>query len=317
MNGVDGSVRAAILAARATARAPILAWRSGPAFRALEAMFADCPLDDPAPALARATALLGNADWAAALIEPLLAALATDPLFEPPLKVNRDALRIGAVLFETPAVAIMACRTSAVAMRNQPAPATIAFSGRLAVTRYVRAGGATLRRWRTDPAGADFRADTAPPAREIAPLLLAEGAIHASDGRCEAQLLGGATRDVVTLVASIRAGAAPLMREHAIADGRLLRVASGDDRASRTEMLLSFLRLSGRADAGACFEQATRDGFFHLRWAAMREWLALDARAALPRLEAMAAGDPHEEIREAATRMLAVVRERLGAPCLA
>jgi hypothetical protein len=47
------------------------------------------------------------------------------------------------------------------------------------------------------------------------------------------------------------------MREYDIASGALVRVADADDRPSRTEMLLRFLRVAGSADAGACFEDAT------------------------------------------------------------
>lgn len=315
MHGMDSATRAALLAARAAAGETIRAWRTGTAYRALEARFSDCPADMPEPAMERATRLLRDDDWASALLAPLVAALAADPLFEPPLRVSRDALRIGAVLFECPVVSIAACRTSAAAMRRLPAPTTVSFSGRLAVTRYVRAGGAMLRRWRTDPAGPNFSAEAAPRCHEEAVVQLADGDVHAIDGNRTAQLLAGAEQDVVTLVAMVRAGTAPLIREHNIADGRLLRVASGDERASRAEMLLSFLRLARRADAGPRFEEATHDPAFHLRWAAMREWLRLDARGALPRLAAMAMEDPNAEIRNAATHMLALVRPRVAAPC--
>ena len=313
MNAVDDATRAAIIAARIAGRATIDAWRASPAWGALHGAFADCPADDADKALARASALFGDHGWAAALLAPLTAALAADPLFEPPFKVDRDAVRIGAVLYDCPAVSISACRTNAAALRRLPPPATIAFSGRLAVTRYVRAGGAALRRWHVPAADRHFSAAAAPPCAENPPVTLRDGDVIAIDGRCEAQLLSGAASDVVTLVATIRPGAAPLMREYAIGDGRLLRVASGDDRASRTEMLLAFLRLSGRADAGPRFEAASRDPAFHVRWAAMREWLALDAGAALPRLEAMAERDPHAEVRDAAARMLGMVRARLAA----
>ena len=317
MNGMDAGTRAALIAAREAGRGAIRKWRHGEAHRALEALFADCAASDAEEAMNRATKLLRDGGWAGALLQPLIDALAADPLFEPPFKASRDGLRVGAVLFDCPAVAISACVTGAAAMRRRPPPASCTFSGRLAVTRFIRAGGATLRRWRTAPAGPDFRAAEAPPCTDMAPLRLADGIVHAIDGRREAQLLADARGDVVTLVATIRAGAAPLMREHAIGDGKLLRVASGDDRASRAEVLLAFLRLAGRADAAPQFDAASRDPAFHLRWAAMREWLALDARAALPRLEAMAADDPHIEIREAAARTLAVVRPRLGAACRA
>jgi hypothetical protein len=314
MNGVDAETRAAILAARASARDIILHWRDSPAHRAVEAVFTGCMAEDASEAMRRASDLLGDTGRVAALLQPLLDALTKDPLFEPPFRTSRDAMRVGAVLFEGPAVTLSACVTSAAAMRKAPPAASCTFTGRRAVTRYLRAGGASLRRWRTGPIGSDFRADTAPRCIEQASLRLMDGVVLAIDGRTEAQLLTGATSDVVTLVATARA-TAPLMREHAIADGRLLRIASGDERASRTEMLLAFLRLSGRADAGARFEQASREPAFHLRWAAMREWLALDARAAFPRLEAMAVTDPHAEVRAAAQRTLETVRRKLAAAC--
>ncbi len=311
MTGVTDSVRAAIVASRATTRETIGRWAAGPEYRALARAFDDCPQGDPEPAARRAHALLADGDWAAALLAPLVDALARDPFFEPPFRASRDRLRIGAVLFDHPAVSITACVTSAAAMRAAPPPRAMIFSGRLTVTRYVRAGGATLRCWETEPAGADFSATSAPPCTARPAIALADGDVHVVDGRREAQLLDGARSDVLTLVATIRAGPAMLMREHAVAGGELLRVASGDDRSSRIEMLLAFLRLAGRADAGARFDDATRDPAFHLRWAAMREWLALDARAALPRLAEMAATDPHAEIRAAASRTLATARSRV------
>lgn len=312
MPGVSNAVRAAIAAAREPARETVRRWRGGTEFRALVRTFADCPLDAAEPGAARAEALLADAGWAEALLAPLVEALAADPFFEPPFRVNRDALRIGAVLFECRAATLTACVTSAAAMAVLPAPASAVFSGRVAVTRYVKAGGASLRRWRAEPVTPAFAAAAAQPCTRLDTVELVDGEIRRIDGRVEAQLLDAAARDVVTLVATIHGGAAPLMRECALEDGRLLRVASGDDRPSRTEMLLGFLRLAGRADAGACFEAATHDPAFHLRWAAMREWLLLDAHAALPRLVEMARGDTNAEVRAAAAGTLAMVERRLG-----
>jgi hypothetical protein len=80
-------------------------------------------------------------------------------------------------------------------------------------------------------------------------------------------------------------------------------------------MLLTLLRVSGRADAGDVFDAATHGPAPHARWSAMREWLALDADAAAPRLDAMAAGDPDPEVRDLAraTRAL-VARRRVACP---
>jgi len=172
------------------------------------------------------------------------------------------------------------------------------------VTRYLKAGGATLRRWEVDPLTPDFSAAAATPSRPLPPLTLTDGAIVTCDGRTRSHLLSDGYGPIVALVATIRSGAAPLIREHCIADGTLVRVASADEAASRTEMLLSFLRRSGRTDASARFDAATRDPAFHTRWSAMREWLGLDALAALPRLTDMAANDPHPEVRLAAATTL-------------
>jgi hypothetical protein len=317
VNGVPEATRTAIVAARAGAGAAIRKCRDSGAFRFATAAFADCA-DSPELAAERAERLLADSGWAGALLTPLVEALAADPLFEPPIKVHRDALRIGAVLFDCPAVSIAASVTSASAMAALPPPRTIVFTGRIAVTRTVRSGGGRLRRWCADAMAPAFHAADAAPCSTLEPAPLKDGMIHRTDGRCQAQLICDAGTDVVTLVATIRAGAAPLMREYDIDSGALLRVADADDRPSRTKMLLRFLRVAGRTDASACFDDATHASEFHLRWAAMREWLALDAVAATDRLAEMACDDPHAEVRTVAMHMLPIVESRLAAArCLA
>lgn len=313
MNGVTEAVRAAIVAARGPGGVAIDRWRAGAAFQAARAAFADCEHDSEGAAERAADAaerLLAEPGWAEAMLAPLVETLAAEPLFEPPLKAHRDALRTGVVLFDCPAASIAASVTNAAAMAARP-PATIVFTGRIAVTRTVKAGGARLRRWRTEAPGLGS-ATHAPRCTPMAPIALGDGGMHRIDGRTQAQLISGAETDVVTVVATIRAGAAPLMREYDLAGGALVRVADADDRPSRTVMLLRFLRAAGRSDAGACFAEATRAPGFHLRWAAMREWLALDAGAAAPRLAEMARGDPEAEVCEAAARMLPIVERRLA-----
>lgn len=147
----------------------------------------------------------------------------------------------------------------------------------------------------------------------VAPIDLSDGLILRVDGRVRAQITERASADVVTITATIRRESAPFMREYAIADGSLLRVASLDDGASRVQMLLALLRHTGRADARDCLEAASHDPAFFVRWAAMREWLALDARSALPRLRAMRS-DPNAEVRAAAATMARIVEDRLPCP---
>ena len=296
-----------MIAARSQSAATMRQWREGPAIRAAMAAFADCGAS-PERAADHAETLLADAGWAEALLTPLVRALDTDPFFEPSLKFHRDSRRVGMVLFDCPAASIAVSVSSAAAIAALP-PRSIIFTGRIAVTRMVKAGEATLRRWTAMPA---------PPRPGVVRCIPAEsrhlldGAVHRTDGRTEAQSICDAARDIVTLVATIRAGAAPLMREFDLQTGVQVRVADADDRPSRTTMLLHFLRAAGRTEAGPAFEAATRAPDFHLRWAAMREWLALDAARAAPRLAEMALADPCDEVRMAAAHMAGLVETRLA-----
>lgn len=305
MHGLSAEARKRLIESRGLSLRIARDWRDGDDYRAILHGFetaGECP-----EALAEAAeAVLAGTDWSG-LLAPLVAALAAHPFFEPPFRVGRDAVRTGAVLVEAPMVSIS---VSVIDGNALPGPATIVFPGYITVTRYLRSGGATLRRWEADPLTADFSAATARLSRPLPSIILEDGAIHRCDGRTQSQLLSEASGTILLAVATIRAGAAPLIREHRIADGALVRVASADEAASRTEMLLSFLRRSGRADAGPRLEAATNDAAFHTRWSAMREWLGLDARAALPRLAEMAANDPHPEVRAAAAATLATVEAR-------
>lgn len=301
-------------AAQRLSRSVAASFRESVGYRRAAAAFADCDEAMPAETIAaRAIDLLGDGEWPGALLAPLIDALGGEDWFDPPFRANRDALRIGALLFDTPAVSISASVMSAEALAGLPAPKTVAMPGRLSIVRYWRGGGARMRRWQAAPVGEDFAAGTAPPCVTIAPVMLSDGMILRTDGRITGHILDGATSDIISLTAMIKAEAGPFTREYAIDGGALLRIAALDDRASRMQMLLALLRHSGRADAGACFDQATRDPAFFVRWQAMREWLALDVRGALPRLREMT-GDPNAEIRAAATAMLAKVEARIACP---
>lgn len=277
-------------------------FRAGDSYRALEAAFAG------GPAETATQALLADSGWVGALIAPLIAALAEDPWFEPPFRVARDGLRIGAIVFENAAVSIAATVLSADALASAPPPRSVVLAGRLTLTRYVRGGGARLRTWQAPAAAEDFDAAAASRCVALPDRRLADGDVIRHDGRTHGQILADATGDVVTLGVTLRAETAPLAREYALPEGTFQRVATNDDRAARTQMLLAYLRLAGRRDA-RCYDAATRDGAFFLRWAAMREWLAVDVRAALPRLRELA-HDRNAEVRAAASVTLALVERK-------
>ncbi|PCG14844.1 MULTISPECIES: hypothetical protein [Sphingomonas] len=291
----------AALAAAAERSAPIArAWHDGDAVRHATAAFAALAPDDADRVADAAATLLADAAWIAALLAPLAAALREDPWFDAPLRVARDTRRTVVRLLDLPAATV-----SATVAVGDPDAATLTVPGRLAVTRYHRARGARLLRWDAGPPDAAY----ALPLAALPVIDLHDGLVLRTDGRREAMLIDAAA-PVATVTVATRA---PVMvREYERATGRLLRIATGDEAASRTHMLLTLLRIAGRTDAGDRFDAATRADAFHLRWEAMREWLALDADAALPRLRELAAGDPHGEVRATAAATLA----RIGsAPC--
>ena len=307
--------RAVLGAARARSDMVARAWRESAPHRALERSFAglDAAAIDELAEVAQG--LLADIGWIGPLLAPLIDALAADPWHEPPFRVSRDPLRIGAILFSAPAATLTATILSADAIRALPPPRTIAFSGRLAVTRYVRGGGATLARWAAPPLTTDPDARAAPHAVRQRDLPLVDGMVVRLDGRTSGHLIERPASDIVTLSFALRDDGNGYAREYARSDGTLVRAATLADATSRTQMLLTLLRLARRADAGGCFAAATRDASFHLRWGAMREWLALDALAALPRLAEMAADDPNREIRAAAAATIAQVEAQRRVPC--
>jgi hypothetical protein len=302
----------------AAARSVALArrWRDSPTVRDLTARFAGLDDGDVGEIAHRAHDLLEDDGWVEALLAPGIAALAEDLWIQPPLAVSRDPLKTGAVLFDAGSIVITASVTAADMLATMPPPASVIVPGRLAIVRYVKSGGARLHLWHAPPAGPDFSATDATPAAPLGDLPLGDGVVLRLDGRKRGWWLAGATGDIVTLTATIRAGQAPLMREYALPSGAFLRCATLDERAARAQMLLTFLRVAGRREAGDRFEAATRDAAAFLRWSAMREWLALDALAALPRLGEMAEADPSAEVRSVARDTLALVEaKRAGRSC--
>jgi hypothetical protein len=296
-------------AAAPRTRAVVEAWQAGASLGHIAAAFADCDPDAIDQVADAAAALLADARWIAPLLEPLLAALAADPWFEPPLRVTRDRLRTTMQLVDLPAGMLSATIFDGAALATPAPDATLVASGRLVVARYHVAGGARLLQWEAGSAGDEFRAATAPPLRTLPAIVLRDGDVVRIDGRTRAHLVEGCGADVVALTFATRATG--LSREYDRATGRILRAATNDEDMSRTRLLLALLRIDGRRDADACFAAATHAPAFHVRWAAVREWLALDAAAALPRLRELAATDPHPEVRAVAQATLPLMEARL------
>lgn len=309
---IGDDLRRDLIAARPRAAAEWHDWRCSPPVRRMREGWASVRCVEEAAA--HAEALLSDAAWVDAIFASMIRVLGNHPLADPPVKVSRDALRTSVLVHDCPVASLTATILSAQALADAPAPASIVVAGRLSVMRVHHAGGAVLRRWRAGPIRDDFSLATAGRCHALPPIALEDGAVVRVEGRTDAMLITDAERDVATLTATIRLGAALVMREYARDDGRPLRAATLDERAARSQMLLTLLRACGRRDADPAFDAATRDPAFFVRWDAMRQWLAIDAGAAEPRLAEMALDDPNADIRAAAAATHAQLARLRGVP---
>lgn len=260
---------------------------------------------------------LDDIGWLRARLADALALLAADPFARSPLRPIGGEGAVGLILAERRAV-----RLSLQIQRFEQggaAPSTAVFVPGVAAVRILAAGGAMLRRHRVALDGAEeagrFRAAAAAPCQSAAPRRLVAGETLRLDTAREAFSLAGATGDVVLLEITVQPPSPLPIRCYDVASGRLVHVSTSRRDSSFRSMALALLRRFGRSDAVPLFAEATRDADFAARWSALRELVALDSAAARPCVEAMAATDPHPEIRRAAAATLALYPAAKAEPC--
>lgn len=243
------------------------------------------------------------------LLEAAIAAAASDPFCRPPLRSSRNEVQDGLVLFSHPALslqlAVMSADSLAIKRRSRSGRASISFTGQRTLFRFVKGGGATLSIWTAPLIEPDFTAASGGRCSLRERLRLADGDLIEFDGRRESFVVDSADSDLVYLFASTALESGPVGAEYDSETLELVAASSTDDAGSRIQMMLALLRAMGRSDAAPIFAERLAATHFHARWQAMRELLALDCEFALPHLRAMAAGDPHEEVRAAAAETLA------------
>jgi hypothetical protein len=291
-----------------------------PAFAALKAGLPSAAGAGADAVLALARAFLGDDAAIAAFMAAAIARVAADPFCRLPLRTSRSEVHDGLLLFSRPALtiqlAVMSADALAIKRRFREGPASIAFSGQRTLFRFLKAGGAILSIWEAPPIEPGFTAAASGRCRLRERRRLADGDLIEFDGRRESFIVDGAASDLLYLVAATSLGAAPVGAEYDSETLELVAAASTDDASSRTQMMLSLLRIMDRRDAAPLFARMARSEHFYARWQAMREFLALDAEAALPHLRAMALADPHAEVRDAAARTLAAFfPEQAESPC--
>ena len=245
-----------------------------------------------------------------ALMSELLAASAADPFFRPPFQPLVSDIHSGLLLYHHRDLSIALGATGVDMLAAKKAgprgPTSIGFTGVTALFRYLRAGGATLSFWEAPPIMDDFDAGQAGQARLVDRRRIEDGEEVVIDGRHQSFIIEHATSDMIFFEALVRVDAAPVAVEYDSKSLTFIGASSTDEASSRVQMMVSLLRTMDREDAAPLFVELLNSRYFFERWHIMRELLALDAELALPHLRAMAADDPHPEVRAAARQTLSL-----------
>lgn len=264
---------------------------------------------DPDGVVEALEALFAQTGWIELCISRWIDEAHRDPFFVPPFRPVSGAFTRSALMIERPEVSVALCALDPAALharkRGGAVAGSVFFLGHRAVMRFLVGGRLQISWWRTakladgDDSGSVCLHSGVSGARD--------GDRHSLDMECESYIFERADGPAIFLLGEVKTGAAPLAREYDAGSGRLIGKSSGPESWSRVQMLLSYLRSSGRGVPEEIFDSFTKSAPHFVRWHAMREWIAADGAAALPRLAIMARDDPHIEVRIAAGRALAII----------
>lgn len=290
-------------------------WRRQPVHRHFEATMA--LLRDPVAAdvVAAVKDLFANEHWIDVLVSSLAAPMRDDPYFLPPFLAVKNKLHSGLLVYESDHIQIAAgvCQATQLASKKSGGQTgSVNLSGQVTVLKFVRAGGATLSFWEAPPITHGFTGANAGICRRVGSRRIRDGEVLIIDGRSQSYVIDHAVANILLVQAAIKTDRAPLAVEYDSATGAYLGCSATDDADTRVQMIATLARKLGHADAFEAVATLLDHPRFFVRWHAMRELIGIDARAALPRLAAMADRDPHPDVRAAAQATLERVRTALG-----
>jgi hypothetical protein len=283
-------------------------WSRRPLMTELERRLSLLAEPGAAAVLDAARGFMDREDDIAELIGSLVAGSGSDPFFRPPFHPMTGEIHSGLLLFHNAdlSIALGVSGLDMLAARKAgPRGATsIGFTGVPTLFRYLKAGGATLSFWEAPPITDVFAAARAGKCRFVGRRRIEDGEEILIDGRYQSFVVEHVSSDMLYFQAAIRFGAGPLAVEYDSKTLSFIGATSTDEANSRVQMMISMLRTMERGDSLPLIEEALRSPNFYTRWHVMREFLAMDAEAALPALRRMAANDPHPEVRVAAQQSL-------------
>lgn len=273
------------------------------------------------PDLVRAVAdrFMNDADQLRDFMREMVREARQDSFFSPPFRRISTEINAGLLLYDDPSLQLnagvmpldmIAAKKTAGAGRG-----SISFPGFTVMIRFLDPGGAILSFWEADPIPEQFASESCGPCRMVGRRAIAPDELLVLDGRHQSFVIEHATSDIVHMQAVLKAGAAPVAVEYDANTCAFLGATSTDEISSRTQMMLSLLRILDHRGATDLLLSTLEDPNFYTRWHAMRELLAHDADAALPPLRRMAAADPHPDIRSAARATLSAFFSEEAMPC--
>lgn len=247
---------------------------------------------------------LTDTAWLVGRIDAALDLLRADPFARPPLRPvgGGDGAPGSLVLAERGAVRLSLQLWPFAT--HAPTPAQAVFIPGRAALYILTGGGAMLRQHIVAISAAEeagtFTASAAAACCSTAPRPLRAGEMLRLDTARQSVTFEGAGADILFLELTVQPPSPLPIRTYDLASGRLIHVSASRRDSSFRAMALALLRHLGRTDAAPLFAAETASEDFAARWNAMRELVALDSAAARPLLAAMAATDPHPEVRRAA-----------------
>ncbi len=290
-------------------------WGGAPLMAQLERELIETEDHSPEMLLDAARRFMDRTGEIDGLVEEMIVSCRADPFFRPPFHSLSSEVHHGLVLYHHPDLSISLGVTGvdqlAKKRSSRTGPASINFTGLVTMFRFIKAGGAILSFWESDPITPIFSAAQAGPCRLKERRRIEDGEEVVIDGRHQSFVIDHAQSDLVYFQAAARMTSAPVATEYDSDTLQFIGASSTDEPSSRLQMMVSLLRALGREDAFPLFEEALSSPHFYTRWHVMREMLAMDADAAHPALKRMAEADPHPDIREAARRTLDMFFEEL------
>jgi hypothetical protein len=290
-------------AAQSCGIAAVDEWRARPDVSALSEQLALWSATPPLSAVAMRDALqpwTRYRTWLDAFHELMIDALRADPLAALPLRMVQGRVMHGLVLLQSGSAEVTLNWIDA-SMLPLARDSHVLYSASLSVFLVLRASGLQTITHKLSIGGA-------PQSVANRVQMLADGDVLALDCRREALSMISAQADAVLLRVNVRLPSTAGQQAFSIDDGRPVAVAMGDDSACRMLPLLQVARLAGSPKrARDALMALTRDEDRTLRWAAMRELLVADGKAALDLLHAMADDDPDAGVRRAAASTIKMI----------